>query len=283
MTVIDIGQPGLVIDITEEPVKIDITGTVVKVVSTAAVGPPGVTGPPGPLGLTGPQGPEGPPGPIGPSGGPPGPQGEIGPAGPQGPPGTPADPVPVGTVWLTALATAPTNWLLCDGAAVSRTTYAALFTAMGITYGVGDGTTTFNLPNLKGRVPVGRDSADTDWDTLGETRGAKTHTLSSAEMPAHAHVQNAHNHGSTGGESAWHVHQAPVHINDSIAGQWGGAGQKNAFSGPAHGANVDTGGNNVNHTHATSNATPTEQNQGGGGAHNNIQPSIVMNYMIKVA
>lgn len=79
----------------------------------------------------------------------------------------------VGTILEFAGDTPPTGYLLCDGSAVSRTTYSDLFNVIGTTYGTGDGSTTFNLPNLKGRVPVGLDSSDTDFDTLGETGGSK--------------------------------------------------------------------------------------------------------------
>jgi microcystin-dependent protein len=102
--------------------------------------------------------------------------------------------VPSGTINQTARATAPSGYLLCDGSAISRTTYSSLFDAIGTAYGVGDNSTTFNIPNLKGRVPVGFDSSQTEFDTLGETGGAKTHTLTTAEMPSHTHVQNSHNH-----------------------------------------------------------------------------------------
>ena len=90
-------------------------------------------------------------------------------------------------IWTTG--TAPTNWLICNGAAISRTTYANLFAVIGTVYGVGDGSTTFNIPNLKGKVVVGFNSAETEFDALGETGGAKTHTLTSAQsgVPAHTH------------------------------------------------------------------------------------------------
>ena len=76
----------------------------------------------------------------------------------------------------------PNGWLLCDGSAVSRTTYSELFEVIGTTYGTGDGSTTFNLPNLKGRVPVGQDTSDTSFDALGETGGEKIHTIQWAEL-----------------------------------------------------------------------------------------------------
>lgn len=98
-----------------------------------------------------------------------------------------ANTTPSGTVSPFAGSSAPSGWLLCDGSAVSRTTYADLFSVIDETYGVGDGSTTFNVPDLKGRVPVGYDSGQTEFDALGETGGEKEHTLTEAEMPSHTH------------------------------------------------------------------------------------------------
>lgn len=101
--------------------------------------------------------------------------------------GASGDTFPIGAISEYAGATAPTNWLICDGSAISRTTYADLFNVIGTRYGTGDGSTTFNLPDLRGRVPVGKDGNDTDFDTLGNTGGEKKHTLTIAEMPSHQH------------------------------------------------------------------------------------------------
>lgn len=84
------------------------------------------------------------------------------------------DTLPIGSIVPYTSDTIPENWLLCNGQAVSRTTYSILFGIIGTTYGVGDGSTTFNLPNLKGKVAVGKDSTQTEFDTLGETGGNKT-------------------------------------------------------------------------------------------------------------
>lgn len=83
--------------------------------------------------------------------------------------------LPIGAITEFAGSTAPSGYLLCDGSAISRNDYENLYNVIGVTYGAGDGSTTFNLPNLKGKVPVGLDSSDTDFDTLGETGGSKTH------------------------------------------------------------------------------------------------------------
>ena len=93
----------------------------------------------------------------------------------------------------------PAGYLLCDGSAVSRTDYAALFAVIGTLFGVGDGSTTFNLPNCKGKVIIGHNSADSDFDTVGKTGGAKSINI------AHSHTQTDHTHaisGTTGSSGA---------------------------------------------------------------------------------
>lgn len=94
---------------------------------------------------------------------------------------------PAGVISMYAGSTAPSGWLICNGSAVSRTTYSRLFSAIGTTYGAGNGSTTFNLPNLKGKVPVGLDASQTEFNSLGKTGGEKKHTLSINEMPSHNH------------------------------------------------------------------------------------------------
>lgn len=119
--------------------------------------------------------------------------------------------VPVGTVISTALSATISGWLLCDGSNVSRTTYAGLFAAIGTTYGSGDGSTTFGIPNLKGRIPVGLDATQTEFDTLGETGGAKAHTHTNSNTG----TAGAHTHAidppSTSTSSDAHTHTGPSH------------------------------------------------------------------------
>lgn len=163
--------------------------------------------------------------------------------------------VPAGTIVQYAGSATPDGYLFCDGTTVSSATYNKLFSAIGTQYNAGgEPTGHFRLPNFQGRVPVGRSSGDSDWDTLGETRGSKTHTLSIAEMPAHNHsiTDPGHSHGNN----------APINI----------AGANNVYQGTTQ---VASGNTTVNTTNISIN------NTGGGGAHNNIQPSIVVNYIIK--
>ena len=108
------------------------------------------------------------------------------------------DVMPTGAIIVWTTTSAPTGFLLCDGSAVSRTTYSDLFDVVGTTYGVGDGSTTFNVPDLLGRVVIMVDgaanritSASTNGanaDTLGGAGGAQTHTLVTGETPAHTHT-----------------------------------------------------------------------------------------------
>lgn len=158
---------------------------------------------------------------------------------------------PAGVVLPFAGASAPTGWLLCYGQAVSRTTYAALFAALGTAYGTGDGSTTFNLPDLRGRVPAGQDNmggsaasrlttagSGVDGATRGAAGGAETHTLSLTQMPSHTHTETQH----------------------AIVSQGFG------------------GGNTI---YAGSPTTVNTGSSGNGNAHNNTQPTLVLTYIIK--
>lgn len=90
-----------------------------------------------------------------------------------GPAGSDAS-IPAGTVNLYTGDVAPANWKICDGSLISRTTYASLFAIIGTKFGAGDGTTTFALPDLRGRVAVGKNAGDTDFSVIGKLGGAKT-------------------------------------------------------------------------------------------------------------
>jgi microcystin-dependent protein len=181
--------------------------------------------------------------------------------------------VPPGTINQYAGAAAPTGYLLCQGQSLDTTTYGNLFNVIGYTYG-GSGAS-FLLPNLQNRVPVGK-GPDAEFDALGETGGAKTHTLTTAEMPSHTHTQNSHNHTQNA-----HDHYAVASANpQSLAGfgaAWGGLQMYPRINDGSYQLGQNTGG-----TTATNQATTaTNQNTGGGSPHNNLQPYIVLNYIIK--
>lgn len=162
---------------------------------------------------------------------------------------------PVGAVQSFAGSSAPTGWLLCAGQTVNRTTYAALFAVIGTTYGAGDGSTTFALPDLRGRVAAGKDdmggtaanrltnsgtgNPGINGSVLGATGGTDRHTLTEAQMPAHTHAVNNAASTTIGG----------VYTTASL----------NAANG----------------------AQPVTVSTGGSAAHPNAQPTIVLNYIIK--
>jgi microcystin-dependent protein len=114
--------------------------------------------------------------------------------------GAAAGGAPVGSIVLWPAAAPPADWLVCDGASLLRSAYPALFAVLGTTYGAADGTH-FSLPDYRGRVPVGLKASDADFDTLGETTGAKTATPS-----AHAVTQPA----------AHTVTQPSAHANHAV-------------------------------------------------------------------
>lgn len=136
------------------------------------------------------------------------------------------DTLPIGSQIPFAGEKVPNNWLLCDGSELSRTEYADLFAVIGTSYGVGDGSTTFNLPDKRGKVSVGLDSNDTDFDTLGKTGGEATHTLTIDEMPSHNHTEQGYFSVTGGVANGSHVRSRTV-INadpkDSVMGATGGS------------------------------------------------------------
>lgn len=194
---------------------------------------------------------------------------------------------PAGAISQFAGSSAPSGWLLCDGASVSTTTYASLFAVVGYTYG-GSGSS-FNLPNLKGKVPVGFDSTQTEFDALGETGGAKTHTLTEAEMPAHDHSIN-HDHAAvTSGAGSAHSHDISVYQDLGTSDDIDPNGQTNLWvtgmepNATTYGSSPGSAQAESAHTHSVNlpNYTGTSGSAGSGSAHNNLQPYVVLNYIIK--
>ena len=167
---------------------------------------------------------------------------------------------PTGSLTAFAGASAPTGWLLCDGSSISTSTYASLFAVIGYTYG-GSGAS-FSLPNLKGRIPVGRDSSQTEFDNLGETGGTKTHTLTTSEIPSHNHSGSTTTDGS-------HTHTYSDFPNSNQDLEQGNY----TFRRAPQTANTGAAGD---HSH-----TLSIGNTGGGGAHNNLQPYLVVYWIIK--
>lgn len=169
---------------------------------------------------------------------------------------------PTGSVISFAGSTAPNGYLLCQGQAVSRTTYAALFAVIGGTYGVGDGSTTFNLPDLRGRVAVGVDSGGIripSYSLLGQSSGAATHTLTAGQTPL---VYGGWTwHGAEGGGPGWNMF-GNAFSNTSINWSYYRA------PGPSYG-----GAHSITNVYF--------HNGGNNEAHNNLQPYLILNSIIK--
>lgn len=182
-----------------------------------------------------------------------------------------ADPVGSMKAWLTS--TAPSGWVFCAGQALNRTTNAALFAVIGTTYGAGNGSTTFNVPDLRGRGAIGKDNmggtaanrvttagSGLDGTTLGAAGGAQSHTLTVAQIPSHDHggttpSDGAHQHSINGGSNI------SGSAFPSVLATASGNGFGTIAGGGAHAHDISA--------------------QGGGSAHNNMPPSLVINYIIK--
>ena len=162
-----------------------------------------------------------------------------------------------GIIHAYAGSTAPDGYLMCDGSAVSRTTYAALFAAIGTTYGAGNGSTTFNLPDLQGRFPLGAGAGDgLTARTVGQKDGEEGHAITIEEMPSHRHVPSA------GGEYFVTADESSAN-NTRVSYSSNGNRWVNGLTSESH------------FHHRTSTDTV-----GSGAAHNNMPPYTVVSYII---
>ena len=185
----------------------------------------------------------------------------------------------------TVTTTAPTGWLLANGNVVSRSTYSALFTAIGTTYGAGDGSTTFALPDMRSRVPVGVGTGSgLTARTLGGTVGTETETLTSSQIPAHSHPNTV---GSTAGGTnniTSGMSRATVHNHSVDRAAWTNSGSA-PYTFTGGGSNIALqnigiyNSDSLDHSHNV--FITNANNTGGGSSHNNMQPSIGLNYIIK--
>lgn len=185
--------------------------------------------------------------------------------------------------------TAPQGWMLCDGSAVSRTTYAALFALIGTTYGEGDGETTFNIPDLSGRVVIGVSNSH----ALGTTGGSENVTLTSDQLPAHTNVVPQHGHGNDIAVQtpvlSHEITAQPMYTyNKPNSSKAYSISRTNAINGTStqtasrttdvsvadHEVELDVGGS----------ISPCDSfdsgSYGGNSSHNNMQPYTSINYLI---
>ena len=156
--------------------------------------------------------------------------------------------IPVGLIVACATDVPPIGWVLCYGQAISRSTYSRLFSVIGTVFGAGDGSTTFNVPDCRGRVFLGKDDlggssanrvTDSQADNIGQGSGVETHTLTTGQIPSHTHAMRGYQDNNTFFGDLFAINNAP----DTTNGETGATG--------------------------------------GGGAHNNVQPYQTAAYMIK--
>jgi len=156
--------------------------------------------------------------------------------------------IPIGTIVCFAGSTPPENWLLCDGSTPLQADYPELYTMIGTTYGSGGGAGTFRLPDFRSRVAVGKETGSTNFGGLGYVGGAETHTLTEAQMPAHTHPIG------NGSQSGY------VYFRNTVSPTLTSLGAGSVMS-----------------------VSGVIQPTGGGGSHNNVQPYLTVNYIIRAA
>lgn len=174
--------------------------------------------------------------------------------------------LPVGSVVPYAGSSVPPGYLFCDGTPANRTTYAALFSVLGTTYGAGDGSTTFGLPDLRGRAPIGVGTGTgLTARALAATGGEEAHVETNAEVGAHTHTLNtpAHTHGIT---DIAHSHAVNPHSHN--------------ISSPSHGHPFGNGPLTTTQINATSGSTYNVQMTSGGGQNTGVataSPTVTQN------
>ena len=201
--------------------------------------------------------------------------------------------IPTGTIVPWSTASTPSGYLECDGSAVSRSTYSALFAVIGTTYGVGDGSTTFNVPNLQDNVAIGKSgtkalastggantvvnsgsvstNTNTNINVAGNISGGTANaTLSTSQLASHSH-----NYVGRGGSNALNVTHLVADVSNqfNVATQNITTGGSGSGSGHSHNMSANFSGSGNAASSSTSNFT--------GNANSVVQPYLTVNYVIK--
>lgn len=199
----------------------------------------------------------------------------------------------VGSIIISPVSTVPEGFLVCDGSAVSRDQYADLFDVIGTTYGAGDGSTTFNLPNLSGRTVIGGSNNY----AVGSSGGYESVTLIEDNLPAHSHTIPSHGHGNDIAvktpQLSHSITQAVFKytgLTTNVSNRYGSGYSKSAYTNrtgaamsrstnlavSAHGATTCTMSGGV-----TDCAAFDTDSVGSGNAHDNMMPYLAVIYIIR--
>lgn len=197
-----------------------------------------------------------------------------------------------GLIYMFGGSVAPSGFLMCDGSSVSRVTYSDLFDTIGTTYGSGDGSTTFNIPDLTGRIPIGVSGND----VLGDIGGEEMHTLTTVELPSHGHTIPSHGHENTikaTTPTLTHSITQPMFTYNPPSGgqtteQYSGSNRDvttaNTSTAATRSASLAIANHSASACTKTGSVTDCSafntSSVGGDSAHSNMQPYLTLNYII---
>jgi microcystin-dependent protein len=189
----------------------------------------------------------------------------------------------IGQIIMFAGNFAPRDWAFCQGQTLAISEYTALFSIIGTTYG-GNGRTTFDLPDLRGRAPIGQGQGNgLTSRIMGEQIGIEDITLSTAQMPIHSHAAKTTISGSSVTaklKASSEVGTTNVPLNNYLAKPSNiGLQSINMYDSSA---DIEMASDAIEIDLSAVTANTTTDDTGGNSAHNNIQPSLVMNYIICV-
>ena len=188
---------------------------------------------------------------------------------------------PTGMIAMFGGTTAPTGFLLCNGSVQLIATFPGLFSVIGTSFNPSAASGTFNVPDYRGRSPIGSGSG-TGLTTrvIGGNIGVENQSLSIANLAAHNHAATSSSTSTSSWTENTHTHQQ-IYPNASSVGLAGGISPETVFAAGSSSVTTSASGSGLTSIHTNTSTTTSVNNAGSGTAHNNIQPSLVCNFIIK--